>query len=131
MRALKIMLCCALLALPASVSAQESMDADAAVRAGSQAWAAAWNLRFEESDSLAAWAEQFVARSRHMRSQMSVDNARFLTAIGRMDIEAAHAAHESLRNSPAMSQSYLPAVVEWNQESDPEASVRERVEDPV
>jgi uncharacterized protein (TIGR02246 family) len=43
MRALKIMLCCALLALPASASAQESMDADAAIRAGSQAWAAAWN----------------------------------------------------------------------------------------
>jgi uncharacterized protein (TIGR02246 family) len=43
MRALKIMLCCALLALPASASAQESMDADTAIRAGSQAWAAAWN----------------------------------------------------------------------------------------
>jgi uncharacterized protein (TIGR02246 family) len=43
MRALKTVLFCALLALPVSASAQESMDADAAIRAGSQAWAAAWN----------------------------------------------------------------------------------------
>jgi uncharacterized protein (TIGR02246 family) len=41
MRALRIILCGILFALPATAAAQ--MDAKAAIHAGSEAWAAAWN----------------------------------------------------------------------------------------
>jgi class 3 adenylate cyclase/tetratricopeptide (TPR) repeat protein len=84
------------------------------IYAGLAAWACAWNLDFEQGEALAIRAEGAIARSRHLRSQMSVDNARFLMAMGVLDLDGARHALEELQASPAMAQSFMVGVIHWN-----------------
>jgi class 3 adenylate cyclase len=106
---------CERLAEQSAEAAERHGDAlTAGLYGGLAAWSAAWNMRFEAADALAVRAVRSIERSRHLRSQMSVDNARFLIGLSTLDIEAAQRAEDALRASPAMAQSFLAAVAQWN-----------------
>ncbi len=124
MRVLAPIICGALLTLSTSAAAQQPEDADAAIRAGAEAWAAAWNaadaaaltaLYAEDASIMAPGAEPAVgsaaieaafqaAMEASPGSQMAIEPVEVMVADGwaveigtfvTNDAEGAHADHGS------------------------------------